>query len=224
MKMKKFLGGMFAVTAAAPLLFPHAAKATIIHNATITAIYGTGNPSGGWTADNEAGGKQFALRAQPRYVGGIYTPTGNVYHVPLGDVPAPHSGSAWGFAFSAYGLSSGATSRMTITNVLTGLSTTFDPLLIPDNVISGGYIQNSETLSFTGFAPGGVFNDKLNDTYNFDWTVFSGSTTLGSVSMQVIAGTGAPVPEPWSLILLATGVAGLVVARVWPKAATPRRC
>lgn len=191
-----------AAIAAAALLLPGAAHATIAYDQTIPAIYGSGNPSTAWTADNESLGLQLGIRAQPRYTGGTYTPTGDVYHVPLGDLSSPYSLSKWGWAFSATGLPAGATSTMTITNVLTGQTSSFDPLKISDNVTSGGYTQNSETLSYLVFAPGGAFDDTLNDTYNFDWTAFSsGGSPLGSVSMVVVAGTGAPVPEPSSLIL-----------------------
>jgi hypothetical protein len=116
--------------------------------------------------------------------------------------------------------------------------------LIPDNtqVGSGGVTgtastanwgaQNSEALSFISIAtalgdPG--YNVNANDTYDFTLSVTctdsacgGSGTLLGSDTIVVRAGTGAPVPEPASLALLAVGMAGLGFSRLTRRSTTNR--
>jgi hypothetical protein len=83
--------------------------------------------------------------------------------------------------------------------------------------------QNSEALSFTSIAGAlgdSGYNMNANDTYDFSLSVTcldtacgGNGTLLGTDSIVVVAGTGAAVPEPASLALLAFGVAGLGAIR-----------
>ena len=130
------------------------------------------------------------------------------------------------------------TAALSLTDVGKSTTGSFNPLLIPDNsqVGSGGTVvnfpnesttnwaaQNSEALSFASIAtalgdPG--YNMNANDTYDFSLSVTcldaacgGSGTLLGTDSIVVVAGTGAAVPEPASLALLAFGVAGLGAIR-----------
>jgi hypothetical protein len=67
---------------------------------TITAIYGTGNPDTGWTADT-GGDLQLALRANLRVTGGTPTDGGGTYTVPTGNGGSATSPRAtWNYEFS----------------------------------------------------------------------------------------------------------------------------
>src|SRR3954471_12033806 len=70
------------------------AWAAVLYNQNITAIYGSGNPNTGWTADT-SNGIQLALRAKNRVDGSTTNATG-VYSFPVG--PAPRG--AWNYEFS----------------------------------------------------------------------------------------------------------------------------
>src|ERR1043165_8294800 len=70
------------------------AWAAVLYNQTITAIYGTGNPDTGWTADTR-NGIQLALRAKNRVEGSTTNATG-VYSFPVGSAPR----GAWNYEFS----------------------------------------------------------------------------------------------------------------------------
>ena len=83
--------------------------------------------------------------------------------MPTGPTTVPgKTGSEWGFVFSVNlnydGSNPGAslsdvTTRLTLQDVGLGTTGFFDPLIIPDNALSGSAaFQNSEALSFLGIA------------------------------------------------------------------------
>jgi hypothetical protein len=135
---------------------------------------------------------------------------------------------------------------LTLVDVGKGTTGSANPLLIPDNsqVGSGGLVnfpaesdanwaaQNSESLSFSTIATAlgdAGFDVNANDTYEFTLSVTcldaacgGSGTLLGSDSIVVVAGTGAPVPEPASLAMLTAGLVGLGLNRFRPARSSKR--
>jgi hypothetical protein len=203
--------GIIALTMIAP-----DAKATLAFDANLAApgvYYGTGNPNGGFTVDSE-NGIEIGLRAKLDQINGsvIDSPT-DVYLVPAGFAPGSATHSSWNYDFSINlspgGVSSGLTlsditASMTITDIGTGQSLTFDPLAISDDAHSGTTgAQNSENPLFGGFGAGALaadYNVNAIDTYQFVLTVSSGGTQIGSDTITVDT-----VPEPSRIALMLGG-------------------
>lgn len=70
------------------------AWAAVLYNQNITAIFGSGNPDTGWTADT-SNNIQLALRAKSRIDGSTTNATG-VYSFPVGPLPR----GSWNYEFS----------------------------------------------------------------------------------------------------------------------------
>jgi hypothetical protein len=225
-----------------------AASAATVDNASLAdppgVYFGAGNANSNFTIDTE-GNVEVGLSAITRFVGPL-TPVGNSYFAPTGATALPHTGSVWGFDFSV-NLNAGnqetslnlsqITTVLTLQDLGTGTTGSFDILTIPDNSLYGasgkcfpsilcgnlsGYYaaQNSETLSFASVA--GALNDPLydmnaDDTYIFTLEVFSNSTDvrqlLASDQIQVVVGKGVAVPEPVTLSLFGAGLAGAFALR-----------
>ncbi len=230
--MKKLLLA-FVCTAVSPLAFAD------LYNQNITAIYGTGNPNGGWTTDSGSG-LTLGLRAKNRTTGA--TPNVNgVYSFATGVVPPANNRAIWNYEFS---INSGASMLSAYdyylsidTNPALNVSfTTINPLAaFGDNSYGTGatangqglegpavnfigsntIAQNSQNIVFIGLNP------FLNATYNYDlYAVASGAgvngTRLASVGMQVVVGTGGTaVPDAASTsLLIGLGLVGLVGLRL----------
>lgn len=163
---------------------------------------------------NTQGGVEVGLRAHlsPNLgtagaVPAQLVPTANVYFVPLGDtfnfdysVDPTVSGSSVSLA--------GAVASLTIKNLLTNASYTFDPSNFGNSTsdsVPGGY-QNSEKVSF-GFLGLG-YNPNLNDTYSVILSLTSAPGGFGTISddirVQIGSGFTGAVPEPatWAMMLL----------------------
>jgi hypothetical protein len=193
------------------------ALAAVLYDQNITAIYGSGNPDTGWTADT-SNGIQLGLRAKSRIDGSTTNATG-VYSFPVG--PAPRG--AWNYEFSInsdvtnntaplstydyYISTDGDASkciRYTTVNALNywsdssygnnstangqGVEGPASALAATNNVA-----QNSENITF-GDYPGGV--QPLGDaTYNYElYAVEKGAgpngARLASVGITVVVGNG----------------------------------
>ena len=183
--------------------------------------FGSGNINDHFTVDR-TGSIETGLSAINRFIGPV-TPTGSTYFVPTGPTSVPgKTGSEWGFVFSVNLNYNGAnpnaslsdiSTRLTLNDVGLGTTGSFDPMIIPDNAISGAGFQNSEALSFSLIAaalgdPG--YNINADDTYIFTLDVLDhAGALLSSNQMTVIAGKGATdVPEPMTLSLFAAGLVG----------------
>jgi hypothetical protein len=216
------------------------AKATVSYNASLAApgvYFGNGNANSNFTVDTE-NGVELGLSAITRYIGPIVpSPSNsNVYDVPLGATTvAGKTGSAWGFDFSINLQPPGGssltlgdiTALLTLTDVVNGTTGSFDPFAgIPDNTAYGPSgkqscggacapadwaVQNSEALSFgsinTAFGDP-LYNMNAMDTYIITLTVSGPGGQLASDTIVVNA-----VPEPTSMALFATGLAGLGMLR-----------
>jgi len=209
------LFGSFALASASPFLDTSLTDPPGVY-------FGSGNVNDHFTVDR-TGSIETGLSAIHRFIGPV-TPVGSTYFVPTGPTSVPgKTGSEWGFVFSLNlnynGTNPGAslsdvTTRLTLNDVGLGTTGFFDPLLIPDNAISGPGFQNSESLSFAAIAaalgdPG--YNVNANDTYVFTFDVLNrAGAVLSSNQITVVAGNGAiAVPEPMTLSLFAAGLFGV---------------
>ena len=205
---------------------------SITYNASLATpgfYNGSGNPNTGFTVDT-VGNLELGLGAIIRFVGPITpSPTNsNVYDAPTGTAGGD---AKWNWEFSVNTQAGGGTNTLasytsfdlTILDVGTGISNSFNPEIIPDNSYfgtggktvgspppAGSYgMQNSENNSFAGFLAG--FDPNANDTYDYTLVAFQGTNVVATDSMQVVVGTGAAVPEPKATVLLAFLLAGIAV-------------
>ncbi|GAO40647.1 hypothetical protein SCH01S_50_00140 [Sphingomonas changbaiensis NBRC 104936] len=133
-----------------------------------------------------------------------------VYSFALGTTPISFD---WGFTKA----SAPASALITITNLGTAQSVSYDPLFVGnDNYTAVGpystTMQNSARLTFA-FLSGVGFNPNINDTYRvrLDVNGLYGGTQSLSVDAQI--GTGVPEPATWALMLVGFGAAGLAARR-----------
>jgi hypothetical protein len=204
------------VTAAAALaLMPAAAMAQVAYNSTPDATWYFGNSTDYSPANSvvlTAGSDQLFLRWHERYpVALAPASAGSVYSFGQ-NINAP----SFDFGFtSGGGLDlQGLDASLTITNIGTGASYTFDPLSdLGDNVISGNSLENSENLSFP-FLSGVGFVQGVNDTYRVSLTVQGLASGTQTLSADARVGDGA-VPEPasWALMLGGFGLVGGAMRR-----------
>jgi hypothetical protein len=183
------------------------------YNANITAIYGTGNGSTGWTADvDPTDGLTLGLQAKVRATGATNSDDAGTYTFEAG---ADGSGRAlWSFQFSIYdaaGLNSGDTFSLTLNSDTSAgdTSVTINPLILDDSFgtlatpASGGsttysvddtVAQNSENIGFA-FIGG---NPNLTGTYDLVLDAYSQGVEVASTSITVNV-----VPDTTNTLLLA---------------------
>lgn len=199
--------------------------AAVVYNQNITAIFGSGNPDTGWTADNGANGITVALRAKNR-TNGDTTNASGVYSF----ASAPPTRGLWNYEFS---INSGGVNLSTYDYYLSAdgnpsgciTYTTVNPLMqwgdnsygtnatlngqgvegtagSPDNYADTYNVaQNSQNITF-GDYPGGAQTLMPNATYSYElYAVEKGDgpagVRLASVSITVVVGTGGSVcPVP----------------------------
>ncbi len=190
----------------------------------IVAIYGSGNPNTGWTAETE-NGITLALRAKNRTNGS--TPTDGLGTYSFANAPGPRG--LWNYEFS---INSGTAMLTAFTYVLRVdrdpsagiLYSSVDPLSYwwdnsygvagtlngqgvegPSFMLAGSnsIVQNSQNITFGGY-PGGALALEQNATYNYQLVAFNGQgQQVADVSMRVVVGQGgAAVPDTGSTVAL----------------------
>jgi hypothetical protein len=226
MLMKRFFGPL-ALTALV-MLFAASGRADVLTYDTSLlsppGFYnGTGNANSNFTVDT-AGNLELGLSIIQRFVGPIDPGAGsNTYTV----TPSAGPLANWDFAFSVNTQAGGGTEvlgdylySMTVQDITASTSSTFNPVLIPDDSGYGATgkttkvglstewgAQNDENLGFAGFLPG--FNPNKPDLYKITLSAFTPNDVLiGSVSVYANA---QATPEPKYLSLIGLGMFALVL-------------
>ena len=203
---------MFVLAALAASCVASPALAQLVYNSAPADgfNYGTGN---NYTPANAA------VLTTPA---GPYNPAGELalrFHQTGQVAPASNNSGVYSFALGTSPISfdwsvdgSQYNSQITLTNILTGATVSYDPFFfINDNYTSTSdtdLAQNSERLNFA-FLSGLGFDPNVNDTY-------SATLTAGGHSLTAYAqiGSGAPaVPEPatWAMMLIGFGGIGFAM-------------
>ena len=213
------------------------------YNQSITAIYGSGNPSGGWTTDSGDRGLLLGLRAKNR-TNGSTTNVNGTYSF----ATAPATRGLWNYEFSIgsgdlfldaydYFLSVDRDSSQGVSfSTIDPLSYWFDNSFGTGATLSGQGVegvasnfvddhtvaQNSQNITFGNYPifPMGALPLEANATYTYElFAVAKGSgidgSRLASVSIDVVVGQGgARVPDAASTAgLLGAALAGLAFVR-----------
>jgi hypothetical protein len=226
MLMKRFFGPL-ALTALV-MLFAASGRADVLtYDTSLVSppgfYNGTGNANSNFTVDT-AGNLELGLSIIQRFVGPIDPGAGsNTYTV----TPSAGLLANWDFAFSVNTQAGGGTEvlgdylySMTVQDITASTSSTFNPVLIPDDSGYGATgkttkvglstewgAQNDENLGFAGFLPG--FNPNNPDLYKITLSAFTPNDVLiGSVSVYANA---QATPEPKYLSLIGLGMFALVL-------------
>lgn len=233
--MKKLL--LSVVLVALTVLFQTNSFA-VAYNVTETAIFGSGNPSGGWTQGaNASEAVSVSLRAKDRLTGATPNDGAGTYLFPVGGVGSPER-FPFNFEWSINTDTTGVTGNK-LTDFWYELSVDIDPSagvnfitfnpnlayadtsLGNNSTASGAGVetgafgsfniaQNSQNLSFAPY----LGNPNINATYDFKLAIFDeqGGTRLASTAIAGVMGTGGQaVPDGGATAsLLVTGLAGLV--------------
>ena len=176
--------------------------------ATPGCYNGSGCENAGFTVSTD-GTTELGLSAIIRHVGPA-PEAGDEYFVPAGT-----SGgyAIWDYTFSIdtqpNGIGSATLSsytyQLTLTDLTTNATLSFNPLTIPDNALHGSSgAQNSENFSFSGVGTPG-FNPNLQDDYQITLSEYSGISLVNSDSIQV----DAESPEPGTFFLFGAGCIGI---------------
>ena len=207
---------VISLAASALALVPAVAHAQLAYNSTPTATYFFGtqtNYSPANSAVLTAGGDQLFARFHERVTGpggsSDFAPVsnGSVYNFALGT-----PGISFDYGITSAGGLAGLTGSITVTNLTTGLGTTFSPFL-PDNAIQGNTTENSENFAFGFLAPVG-YNPNVNNTYRFTMNVNGLQSGSQSLTIDAQVGTGA-VPEvaTWAMMVGGFGMVGGALRR-----------
>ena len=235
--MKKQLITLLALSALSPSLW------AVSYDQNITAIFGTGNPNTGWTADSQ-NGLQLGLRAKAR-IGGSTANVSGTYSF----ATAPATRGLWNYEFSINSDSVNGTAPLTSYDYYLAvdrdpsqgvLYSVVDPLAkwadnaYGNNSTANGagtvgtatalaglnnVAQNSENITFSDY-PGGALPLDPNATYSYElYAVAKGTgvngTKLADVGITVVVGNGgAAVPDAASTCtLLGVAFTGLAALR-----------
>lgn len=212
--MKKIAFTVFFGMAAATMW------AAVVYNQNITAIFGTGNPNTGWTANTGANNITVALRAKNRTSGDTTNASG-VYSFGGGPL-FPSSAGFWNYEFSInsggvplstydYYLSADGNPSQCITYATVNPLTQWTDNQYGNNSTLNGqgvkgtaslaetnYVaQNSQNITF-GDYPGGGQSLMSNATYSYElYAVEKGDgpagVRLASTSITVVVGAGGAV-------------------------------
>lgn len=202
--MKLTAIAVLAAVTAAP-----AAADTVTFNSTPADgwFYGSGN---NYAPANTAvltttNGNQLYLRFHKTFEVAPAS-VGNTYSFALGTTPLSFD---WGID-----INNGAniSALLTLTNVGTGQTFSYDPYLSGGNAVGNGSTQNSFRFNWIP----GLFDPNVDSTYSVDLTAtdlnFGNSKSL---SINAVFGAGAAVPEPsvWALLILGFGLVGAAMRR-----------
>jgi hypothetical protein len=193
---------------------------TIAYNTSLAAGYynGTGNPNTGFTTDTTIDGIQLGLGVNLRFVGPVLPTSTNNYNVPTGTSAHSPAGSAtWDFEYSVDFGSSGlfnignTDALLTILNVGTGLSASFDPAAISDDATNGNGYQNAENLGFSFIGSAIGFDPNAPDQYIITLSLSSAiGSPLASVTENIDA---TPIPATLPLFVGGLGLFGYLARR-----------
>ncbi len=216
------------------------ASAALLYDQNVTpdVIFGTGNGNGAWTVDRE-NNVEVGLRAKVRFAG-VYNSNGDGTYTHDTGISSG-SAAKWNFEFAINtNLDGVSNSARTLDQVFVMLWVDIDPSAATDlvyvnpfaawsdnslgtNATANGagvevgslsaftVAQNSQNLGWLLPALSLSFDPFANGIYDFRLDVFLSSSEelLASTAMTVIVGQ---VPEPGTLALLGTGLAGLGIA------------
>lgn len=219
-RVERFISGVFvfqsktvlaALAAVSVVGLASAAQASTVYNTSLIdppgVFFGTGNFNTHY-AVTTADGVQIGVKSKIRGDADDTTvPVGNVYSIAQGNKVS--------FDFAVIPGSvdlSGVKALITLHNVGTNVTTSFDPTLLPDNSMSGGAYENSEQLAF--FPVG--FSTTKDDTYDVTLSLTGVPGARGTLSVEDVIKVGAgAVPEPasWALMILGFGGVGAAVRR-----------